>query len=86
RFQKTRFTDTFTFEDYRAKASADDMPVLLVTGEGNVVLQSVQHPLQPKAGDTLLTYTPSRPSQSNKVEPTASPEMAMGNAKPDLPG
>lgn len=86
RFQKTRFTETFTFEDYRAKALPDDMPVLLVTGEGNVVLQSVQHPLQPKPGDTLLTYTPSRPSQSNKAELTASPEMAMGNAKPDLPG
>lgn len=73
RFQKTRFTDSFTYEDYRAVAPPESIPILLVSPDHRVTLQSVQRPLQPRQGDVLLSYAPYRAGPEGKTENRKNP-------------
>jgi NhaP-type Na+/H+ or K+/H+ antiporter len=57
-FQKTRLTNNYTYADFQAKASPDDILVLMITTGGQVVINSPQRPLQPKSGDVLVSYIP----------------------------
>jgi hypothetical protein len=57
-FKKTRFTQTYSFENHLQIESAEAMMVLLLRKDGKVLFHSMQFPLEPKEGDVLLSYVP----------------------------
>ena len=68
RFQKTRFTNSFTYEDYCATVPAERIPSLLLGPHQDVTLHASQQPLQPRQGDLLVIYAPYRSGQEARIE------------------
>ena len=62
-FKKTRFTQTFSFENYLQIEPDDAVMVLLLRSDGEVLFHSVEFPLKPEEGDILLSYVPPPPVQ-----------------------
>jgi len=62
-FKKTRFTQTYSFENHLQIESSDALMVLLLRKDGKVLFHSGQFPLEPKEGDVLLSYVPPEPGQ-----------------------
>jgi hypothetical protein len=56
RFQKTRFTDSYSFEDYRKTAASDAFASVVVRPSGAIML-GVRH-AAPESGDTLINFVP----------------------------
>jgi hypothetical protein len=69
KFQKTRLTETFSFEDYLRETSEETVTLLLVKPEGAVSVHSPQAPISPKAGDTVVSF--GMPRTKNSARETA---------------
>ncbi|MDY6943301.1 MAG: sodium:proton antiporter [Pseudomonadota bacterium] len=80
KFQKTRLTETFSYEDYRKKRSTNDIEVLRIAEDGALTMNSIQRPIQPKIGDTIVTFTSAKGDAS---KPAAKPGSMP--PKPALP-
>ena len=61
RFQKTRLTETYTFENYRADYGDDVLVFMLLRPDGQIRFNTVRGALEPKADDTVLAFMPERP-------------------------
>ncbi|MHB1332520.1 MAG: cation:proton antiporter [Sulfuriferula sp.] len=61
-FKKTKFTPTFSHENYLHIESAEALPVLLLRPDGTVIFQSEEFPLKPVEEDILLSYVPPQPA------------------------
>ena len=57
-FQKTKFTQTFSHENYLQIESAEVLPILLLRPDGTVLFQSEEFPLKPAEEDVLLSFVP----------------------------
>ncbi len=54
RFQKTRFTESYTYEDYRVASPDEALASLVVSPSGALVLGPLED--SPESGDTLLNF------------------------------
>lgn len=61
RFQKTSFSDNFTYSDFKKQVSEEAIPILLKRADGNVRLLSAGSNIDPKAGAMLLSFVPPKP-------------------------
>ncbi|MES2407640.1 MAG: sodium:proton antiporter [Pseudomonadota bacterium] len=61
-FKKTKFTPTFSHENYLQIESAEALPILLLRPDGTVIFQSEEFPLKPVEDDILLSYVPPQPA------------------------
>lgn len=58
KFQKTRFTEDYSYEDHLRDRPADAMEVLLHRKSGEVVFKKPDTQLEPATEDTLVTFAP----------------------------
>ncbi|MFT4564520.1 MAG: hypothetical protein ACI9BW_004287, partial [Gammaproteobacteria bacterium] len=73
RFQKTRFTASYTYDDYRGGETEDAaFASLLVRPNGALVIGSFDS--HPEAGDTLINFIGPKKVAANVVDPAADPE------------
>lgn len=75
KFQKTRLTESFKPSDLKAQQDDESFVILKISPDGDITVHSVQTPVQPKPGDTIVTYGPadndrgrSSPAQSNAAQ------------------
>ena len=61
-FKKTKFTQTFSHENYLQIESAEALPILLLRPDGTVLFQSDEFPLKPAEEDVLLSFVPPQPT------------------------
>jgi NhaP-type Na+/H+ or K+/H+ antiporter len=61
-FKKTKFTQTFSHENYLQIESAEALPILLLRPDGTVLFQSEEFPLKPAEEDVLLSFVPPQPT------------------------
>ncbi len=57
-FQKTRFTEDYSYEDHLKERPADAMEVLLHRKSGDIVFKTPDAQLEPAAEDILVTFAP----------------------------
>ncbi len=55
-FQKTRFSDDYTYEDHLKDRPADAMEVLLHRKTGEIIFKKPDTQLEPAGGDTLVIF------------------------------
>ncbi len=67
-FAKTRLTDTYSYSDFLGDVSTDALTILVISGEDNVQFVSSQTQVEPKAGDTIVYFTPPKPQVSREPE------------------
>ncbi len=60
KFQKTRLTETFGFEDYLKDCAEGTFTLMLVRADGAISVHSPQAPISPKAGETVVCFGPPR--------------------------
>jgi NhaP-type Na+/H+ or K+/H+ antiporter len=65
-FKKTRFTQTYSFENHLQIESEEALPTLMLRPDGTVLFYSEQFPLKPEEGDILLSYVP--PMQEKTIK------------------
>jgi NhaP-type Na+/H+ or K+/H+ antiporter len=65
-FQKTRLSESYTYEQYLAQCAEEAQQLLLVREGGMVVFNSAEQPFEPRSGDVVVCYTPQRPSQGER--------------------
>ncbi|HEX5314069.1 MAG TPA: NAD-binding protein, partial [Gammaproteobacteria bacterium] len=61
RFQKTQFSETFTYQDFLAQASGEGVAVALRLADGSLFLAASDESRHPRAGDVLLSFAPPKP-------------------------
>lgn len=66
RFQKTRLTKEFDFDDFMCSADGKANPLLLIQENGKLTFSTSGHAIDPKPGDTILSF-----SSSEKLIKTA---------------
>lgn len=59
-FQKTRLTESYTWQDYVNDMSEDTIHILKVSPEGSVLIYSPQRKFEPYTGDTVISFSPAR--------------------------
>ena len=59
RFHKTKFSESYSFENYLESETGTGITVLLVKKSGAVEWAVNNHSFKPQAGDTLISYMPS---------------------------
>jgi hypothetical protein len=62
-FKRTRFTPTFSYENYLQIESDEAVPILLLRPDGTVLFYSEQVEPKPVEGDILLSYVPPAPEK-----------------------
>ena len=63
-FYKTRLSENYSYSDFLSERPEESMQVMLITADRDVEFFSVQHDLEPKAGDTIVYFAPGRAKQS----------------------
>ncbi len=53
-FQKTQLTDSYTYEICLASCPPESIPVLTLKEDGEIVFNTVEQPIDPKPGDTVI--------------------------------
>lgn len=71
KFQKTRFTDDYSYEDHLRDRPADAMEVLLRRKSGEIIFKKPDSPLEPESGDTLVIF-----AQATAKTETRNPHQA----------
>jgi NhaP-type Na+/H+ or K+/H+ antiporter len=66
RFQKTRFTESYTFDDYRGGEIREAFASMLVRPNGALVIGPADH--HPNAGDTLISFVAPKKLPTNIVD------------------
>lgn len=66
-FQKTRLTENYTWEDYQEECADETIHLLMVTAEGDVVINSQQYAIAPKTGDTIVGFGPKKTESLQKT-------------------
>ncbi|HQU17120.1 MAG: sodium:proton exchanger [Chromatiales bacterium 21-64-14] len=56
RFQKTRLTEAYGYEDFRRDCPADALHMVVVRDNGDVVFQSPKTPVKPRTGDAVVCF------------------------------
>lgn len=74
RFQKTRLTDEFSFEDYRARIDDELFATLVVRESGGLVIGARRY--KPEAGDTVVNFLP--PESEREAKAKAPPAVSAG--------
>jgi NhaP-type Na+/H+ or K+/H+ antiporter len=83
-FQKTRFTEDYTYEDHLRDRSAEVMEVLLHREDGDIVFKTPKGKLEPAPGATLITFSPSQaPAQSAVPSRNGAPQPVERASVPD---
>lgn len=59
-FYKTKLSDNYSYSDFLSERPSDAMQVIHIDADGEVDLFSLQHELEPKAGDTIVYFAPGR--------------------------
>ena len=65
RFQKTRITDEYTFEDYQKDTNEDGIMAAVIR-DGKAEINSPKFPVKPKSGDTVISFLPPKMSKREK--------------------
>ncbi|MEL7023870.1 MAG: sodium:proton antiporter [Pseudomonadota bacterium] len=66
-FARTRLTESYSYSDFLNDKSTESLIILVITGEGNVQFTSSQTTLEPKAGDTIVYFTPPKPKPTRET-------------------
>ncbi|KMP12677.1 hypothetical protein UR09_00320 [Candidatus Nitromaritima sp. SCGC AAA799-A02] len=65
RFQKTRLTEEFDYDDFLTSVNDKAKPLLLIQESGKLAFASSAQEMKPKPGDTLLSFSnPEKPNES----------------------
>jgi len=78
RFQKTRFTESFTYTDYCATAADERIPILLISPSQEVTLCTSRRGVRPRQGDVLVSYAPCRPVRETTTEHRSATDQPVG--------
>lgn len=72
KFKKTKLTETYNYKQYCSDAAPDSMILMVIRMDGSVAIQSPQSPVTPRAGNTIISFTPDSPAlaQADKSEKT----------------
>ncbi|MEM6688918.1 MAG: sodium:proton antiporter [Planctomycetota bacterium] len=70
KFKATKLSDEFTFEDFSDRYKESAIPIAIVNDELEVTLGTVDKPLQPGAGDTVIAFVSSEPIPSSPKNQT----------------
>lgn len=65
RFQKTRLTKSFDYEQYKRSCGEDMIPILLLHADETLSFNTPTQPLAPKTGDAFLSFCP--PKRDEKI-------------------
>jgi hypothetical protein len=63
-FYKTKLSDNYSYSDFLSERPEEAMQIMLIEQDGDVDLFSLQHELEPKAGDTIVYFAPGRAKQA----------------------
>ncbi len=63
KFQRTRITESYTYEDYALEQPVDRVEILLYKKSGEIVLARQDARLEPVPGDVLLSFVPPAPAK-----------------------
>ncbi|MGM0896822.1 MAG: cation:proton antiporter [Bacillota bacterium] len=55
--RSTKLTERFTYEEFNKKWSANTIPLFIETAQGNIEFFSSDKVLEPKQGDTIISFT-----------------------------
>jgi NhaP-type Na+/H+ or K+/H+ antiporter len=58
RFQKTQLTESYSEEDRAREASAEGIRLLLLRPDGSILFETAEEAIEPRPGDTVVTYVP----------------------------
>ena len=64
-FAKTRLTESYSFSDFLGDKPTEALTILVIS-DGNVQFVSSQHDVEPKAGDTIVYFTPVKRESSKE--------------------
>ena len=59
-FYKTRLTESYTYSDFLGDCPADALQIMVLKGDGRLLLHSPQTEREPEPGDTVVYYGPER--------------------------
>jgi NhaP-type Na+/H+ or K+/H+ antiporter len=68
-FQKTRLTETYTYENYLADSPEGSMQLIAVKPSGGLSLQTKSAAFSPQPGDTVISFGPSRKENPHPATP-----------------
>lgn len=67
-FAKTRLSESYRYSDFLGDQSTETMMVLVVGADETVQFVSAQAEIEPKAGDTLVYFTPPKPVKDSEPD------------------
>ena len=62
-FAKTRLSESYSYSDFLGDQPADALTIAVISGEDNVQFVASQTEIEPKAGDTIVYFTPPKPQK-----------------------
>jgi NhaP-type Na+/H+ or K+/H+ antiporter len=65
-FSKTRLSESYTYSDFLGDKTADALTILILTPDGNVQFVSAKSSVEPKIGDTVVYFSPTKIKASSK--------------------
>lgn len=79
-YQKTRITEEYLPDEYR-KDLGKEYELILTIRKGAIQFASIEHPLSPEIGDTVLAYLPKQAAEKQRADAAAkSAAAAESNA------
>lgn len=66
RFQKTPFSDSYSYADFKQQSASEFVPILLQRADGSLRLCAANGSIDPKAGDVLLSFVPPKSVEPQK--------------------
>lgn len=66
--RKTQLTEQFSYEDFKAKWANDTIPLFVQYSQGKLEFFAENNKLEPKAGDTIVSFTAADPESDRTKE------------------
>ncbi|ANU27395.1 cation:proton antiporter [Planococcus versutus] len=66
--RKTQLTEQFTYEDFKVKWADDTIPLFVHFAQGKIEFFAQNNKLEPKAGDTIVSFTAAAPESDRTKE------------------
>lgn len=66
-FQKTRLTENFTYADHLHECAEGTLQLFVIRANGDVVVNSPQEEINPKPGDTVISFGPRKTGSVHKT-------------------
>jgi len=77
--RKTQLTEQFSYEDFKVKWAEDTIPLFVYYSQGKIEFFAENNKLEPKAGDTIVSFTATAPESERTQERLESKRTKNGS-------